>query len=225
MPTLADVRKALEGLEGGSDLISVVDGELSKLRNGEGKYRTRAKALGDYLGIDPATEDLEGALEAHKAKAKQNTANGKPDPEWDARLKRLEGELESERKRRTEAEASARTSKAQAAIKDALAKAKALRPDDLAHLHMGAAKYREDGSVYFLDAAGAERSVEEHVSGWLKDRPDLVSSNQSPGPGGNGNRAPAAGLETFTRSFYRENKSNPAVMEKIVTGKAVIVDG
>lgn len=195
MPTLADVRKALEGLEGGSDLISVVDGELSKLRNGEAKYRTRAKSLGDYLGIDPAADDLEGALEAHKAKAKQTPANGKQDPELDARLKRLEGELESERKRRTDAETSARTSKAQAAIKDALSKAKALRPDDLAHLHMGAAKYREDGSVYFLDAAGAELSVEEHVSGWLKDRPELVSSTQTPGPGGAGNRGSSSGQD------------------------------
>ena len=223
MPTLADVRKALEGLEGGSDLISVVDGELSKLRNGEAKYRTRAKAMGDYLGIDPASEDLEGALEAHKAKAV--SSKGKPDPEWEARLKRMETELESEKKLRSDAETSARTSKAQAAIKDALAKAKALRPEDLTALHMGAAKFREDGSVYFVDASGAERTVDEHVSSWLKERPELVSSTQTPGPGGTGNRGVPQGVETFTRSYYRENKSNPAVMEKITTGKAVIVDG
>lgn len=195
MPTLADAIKALEGLEGGSELVAAVNGEVAKLRKESGNYRTRAKTLADHIGVDLATDDLEGSLAELKAKAKQNTANGKTDPELDARLKRLEGELESERKRRTDAETSARTSKAQAAIKDALGKSKALRPDDLAHLLMGAAKYREDGSVYFVDAAGAERSVDEHVSGWLKDRPELVSSNQNPGPGGAGNRGGSSGQD------------------------------
>lgn len=188
MPTYADALKALEALEGGSDLVAAVKGEVTTLRKESGNYRTRAKILADHIGVDPSAEDLESSLA--EVKAKTSTKGGKPDPELEARLKRLEDELKTEREKSGKAEMQARTTKAQAAIKDALAKHKALRPDDISELHMGRVKYREDGSPYFTDSNGAERSVEEHVQAWLKDRPDLVSSSQSPGPGGAGNTKP-----------------------------------
>jgi translation initiation factor 2 alpha subunit (eIF-2alpha) len=166
MPNFSDALKALEAVEGGSELVEAVRGEVSKIRKEAGAYRTRAKVLADHIGVDPSAEEL------------------------DARLKRLEDELNAEREKSTKAETNARTTKAQAVIKDALAKQKALRPDDLVELHMGRVKYREDGSPYFTDAHGAERSVEEHVQSWLKDRPELVVSSQSPGPGGAGNTKP-----------------------------------
>jgi hypothetical protein len=187
MPNFSDALKALEAVEGGSELVEAVRGEVSKLRKEAGTYRTRAKTLADHIGVDLATDDLEGSLAELKAKP---TKGGKTDSELDARLKRLEDELNAEREKSTKAETSARTTKAQAVIKDALAKQKALRPDDLVELHMGRVKYREDGSPYFTDAHGAERSVDEHVQSWLKDRPELVVSSQSPGPGGAGNTKP-----------------------------------
>lgn len=222
MPTFADALKALEAVEGGSDLVAAVNSKVSELNKEAGKYRTRAKTLADHIGVDLSTDDLEGSLAA--LKDKPASKGGKNDPETEARLKRLESELTAERTKRETAENQARTSKARAAIRGALEKSNAMRPDDIASMLMLDAKYREDGSVYFVDASGAERSVEEHASAWLKDRPDFIASKQPQGPGGNGNRGPAAGVEQITRSYYRENKSNPAVIEKITSGKAVIVD-
>lgn len=221
MPTYADALKALEAMEGGAELAAAVKGEVTALRKESGNYRTRAKTLADHIGVDPSAEDLEASLA--EVKAKQSTKGSKGDPELDARLKRLEGDLAAERTKRETAENQARTSNALAAIRSAI-EGKATRPDDITRMLMADAKYREDGSAYFVDGTGAELSVAEYSSAWLKERPEFASSKQTQGPGGNGNKGPAAGVESFTRSFYRENKSNPAVMEKITSGKAVIVD-
>ena len=188
MPNFSDVLKALEAIEGGAELVDAAKAELSKVRTEAGKYRTRAKTLADHIGVDLSVDDLEASLA--ELKAKQSSKGGKGDSELDARVKRLEDELAAEREKSSKAETNARTTKAQAVIKDVLAKHKALRPDDLVELHMGRVKFREDGSPYFTDSNGAERSVDEHVQAWLKDRPDLVSSTQSLGPGGSGNTKP-----------------------------------
>lgn len=188
MPTFADALKALEAVEGGSDLVAAVNSKVSELNKEAGKYRTRAKTLADHIGVDLSTDDLEGSLA--DLKAKQSTKNSKGDPELDARLKRLEGELTAERTKRETAESQARTSKAQAAIRSAI-EGKATRPDDITRMLMADAKYREDGSAYFVDGTGAERSVDEYSSAWLKERPEFASSKQPQGPGGNGNHLPA----------------------------------
>jgi len=222
MPTFADALKALDGLEGGSEFVAVVKARETELNREAAKYRTRAKSLGEYLGIDPATEDLDGALEAHRSKSTQS--KGKVDPELEARLKRVEGELENERKLRTDAETSARSSKAQAAIKDALSKGKALRPDDLAGIHMASVKFREDGSPYFVDAFGAERTVDEYVGKWLKERPELVSSTQPRGPGGGGPSNVPAGARIITQAEYDAavGAKNVALISDVASGKAII---
>lgn len=222
MPTYADALKALEAVEGGAELVAAVKGEVTVLRKEAGNYRTRAKTLADHIGVDLSTDDLEGSLAA--LKDKPASKNSKNDPETDARFKRLENELSAERTKRETAESQARTQKAQAAIRSEL-DGKVLGVDDATRMLMIDAKFREDGSAYFVDGSGAELSVKEYASAWIKDRPHFAVSKQPQGPGGNGNRGPAAGVEQITRSYYRENKSNPALMEKITKGTAVIVDG
>jgi len=189
MPSIVDVKKALEAVEGGPDLVAALDGELSKLRTESGKYRTRAKTLADHIGVDLTTDDLDGALEALKTK-KPEGKKGAND-ELDARLQRLESDLKAEREARSNAEKSVLSAKAESAIKNALIKNKALRADDLVSMHLPGVKFKESGEPYFLDASGAERSVDEHVSNWLTARPEFVASSQKPGPGGNGNSKPA----------------------------------
>jgi hypothetical protein len=191
MPSIVDVKKALEAVEGGPDLVAALDGELSKLRTESGKYRTRAKTLADHIGVDLSAhekpEDLESALEALKTK-KPEGKKGAND-ELDARLQRLELDLTAEREARSKAEKKVLSSKAESDVRSSLVKHKALADitDDLVAVHLPSVKFKANGDPYFLDANGAERSVDEHISTWIAGKPGFVSSNQKPGPGGNGN--------------------------------------
>jgi hypothetical protein len=56
-----------------------VNGEVAKLRKESGTYRTRAKTLADHIGVDLATDDLEGSLAELKAKGNKSA---KADLSW-----------------------------------------------------------------------------------------------------------------------------------------------
>lgn len=205
--TLAELLEKLKITEGfGPDAVAVVTTSTEALRTEAKGYREARDAATQKLGRiaeklgTSADVDLDAALDT---KLKAAPSKGGND-ELNARVARLEKDLEASEKRRTEAETKARTTSARSSIIDALTKGKAARPDDLAKLHLAEAKFREDGSPYFVDGTGAERSVEEYVGAWLKDRPELVQSNQRPGPGGpsahsGGKRSESADLDPLTK--------------------------
>lgn len=200
----AALLEKIKTLEGGDEMVAAATAHTKSLRDEAERYRTRAQTAEGKLGRvaeklgTTADADLEAAVEAVR---KPGKAGG--NDETSARITRLEQELEGEKKRREEAEGSARTSKAKSALLDALTKNKALRPEDFAEMHLGRAKFREDGSPYFVDGTGAERSVEEFVGAWLKDRPELIQSTQQRGPGGPGapthGKKPDAGLDPVSK--------------------------
>ena len=187
MPTLADALKALEAVEGGSELVAAVKGEMTVLRKEAGNYRTRAKTLADHIGVDASAEDLESSLA--EVKAKTSTKGGKTDPEVEARLQTLQKTLEGWQKKAEDAENKRIQTETRSVLKDALAKNKALRPDDLTELLAGRVRI-EDGKPQFIAEDGQALSVADGVAAWLKGRPDFVVSSQSPGPGGAGNTKP-----------------------------------
>lgn len=204
--TLAELLEKLKTAEGfGPDAVAVVTSSTEILREEAKGHRLKFEASTQKLGRiaeklgTTADGDLEAALET---KIKPSAKGG--DAELAARVARLEQDLTTSEKKRTEAETKARTTSARSSIIDALTKGKAARPDDLAKLHLADAKFREDGSPYFVDGTGAERSVEEYVGAWLKDRPELVQSSQRPGPGGpgvnqGGKRNESADLDPLTK--------------------------
>lgn len=184
---IAEALEKIKSLEGGEALVGVITSHTKTLRDEAADYRTKLTAttgrlekVAEKLGVSK-DGDLEAAIEA----AKKLPAAGGNDA-LVAEVARLKQDIEAERKAREDATSKARSARAEGVLKDALAKHKAVRPDDLVHLHLGQAKFKDDGSPYFVDSTGAERSVDEHVQGWLKDRPELIASSQRPGPGGNG---------------------------------------
>lgn len=184
---ISEALEKIKSLEGGEALVGVITAHTQTLRDEAAGYRTKLTAangriekVAEKLGVSK-DGDLEAAIEA----AKKVPATSGNDALM-AEVTRLKQDIEAERKAREDATSKVRSAKAEGALKDALAKHKAVRPEDLVRLHLGEVKYKDDGSPYFTDASGAERTVEEHVQGWLKDRPELIQSAQRPGPGGNG---------------------------------------
>ena len=226
--TLAELLEKLKIAEGyGPDAVALITTATEALRTEAKGYREARDAATHKLGRvaerlgAPADGDLEAALETKLKAAPPKGGND----ELTARLARVEQELTSERTKRTEAESKARTTSARSSITEALTKGKAARPPDLAELLLGRAKFREDGSPYFVDDTGAERSVEEFTGAWLKDRPELVLSSQRPGPGGPGalgSRNPAA--RQISQSDYDEavRTKNSALLSEVASGKTII---
>lgn len=224
--TLAELLEKLKTTDGfGPDAVAVVTSSTEALREEAKGYRLKhegaAQKLGrlaEKLGVS-VDGDLESALEA---RAKASTKGGSD--ELAAQVARLRQDLESEQKRRGEAETKARTTSARSSIVDALTKNKAARPDDLADLHISRAKFREDGTAYFVDHTGAERSVEEYVGAWLKDRPELIQSTQQRGPGGPGAPPQNSGKKAYTEEQYNEavRSNDTTVLNELAQGKAVV---
>jgi hypothetical protein len=184
---IAEALEKIKSLDGGEALVGAITAHTKTLRDEAADYRTKLTAasgklekVAEKLGVSK-DGDLEAAIEA----AKKTPPAGGNDA-LVAEIARLKQDFEAERKAREAATSKANSAKAESALKSALAEHKAVRPDDLVRYHLPDAKYKDDGSPYFVDSNGAERSVSEHVQGWLKDRPEFVQSAQRPGPGGNG---------------------------------------
>lgn len=225
--TLAELLEKLKTAEGfGPDAVAVVTTATEGLRTEAKNYREKGDALTQRLGRvaeklgTTADGDLDAALDTRLKATSSKTGSD----ELTARVARLEQELTTSEKKRTEAETKARTTSARSSIIDALTKGKAARPDDLAKLHLADAKFREDGSPYFVDGTGAERSVEEYVGAWLKDRPELVQSSQRPGPGGPGVPPPTSGKKAYTEDQYNEavRSNDTTILAELASGKAVV---
>lgn len=227
--TLAELLEKLKTADGfGLDAVAVITSSTEALRSEAKNYREARDAAHQKLGrlaekLGTTTDgDLDAALEGKLKAAPSKSGND----ELTARLARIEQELTNEKTKRTEAESKVRTGTARSSIVEALTKGKASRPADLAELLLGRAKFKEDGSPYFVDDSGAERSVEEYTGAWLKDRPELVQSSQRPGPGGPGATPPNSGKKTITEAQYNEAVAtgDSAVIAEIAAGKTVVVD-
>lgn len=228
--SIAELKTYLATLEGGAEYVEGLDSHLGSLRSEAAGHRTGKTAaegkLGkvlEKLGIDSATEDLEAALEAALKKPAGGT--GKGSSETEARLARLEQDLAAEKAGRTRAEEAERFAKASGILKDSLTRGKAVTVNDLAKLLQGDMKFRGDGSPYFVDSNGAEQTVDEYTSAWLKDRPELVQSGAQPGPGGpRGTPKPPPGAKSITAADYRQAVAtkNVEILTAIGSGKLTI---
>lgn len=224
--TLAELLEKLKTTEGfGPEAVAVVTSSTEALRNEAKDHRLKFEAAAQKLGRvaeklgTTADADLEAAVEAARKPAKAGGSD-----ELAAQVERLRQDLEAEQKRRGEAETKSRTTTARASIIEALSKGRASRPDDLAELHINRAKYREDGSAYFVDVNGAERSVEEYVGAWLKDRPELIQSTQQRGPGGPGAPPQNSGKKAYTEEQYNEAvaSNDTTILNELAQGKAIV---
>lgn len=225
---LSQLLEKLKTTEGfGDEAVGVITAHTESLRTEAKSYRTKGETtlgkltkLAERLGVTP-DGDLDAALDTRLKAA------GKPggDDETRARLQRLEQDLADSKKARLEAETRAHRTSAQNKISEYLNSKQVVALGDLTKLHLSDAKFREDGSPYFVDASGAERSIEEHLGAWLKDRPELVKSNQQRGPGGGGAPPPhTAGKKVYTEDQYNEAvaSNDTTILTELATGKALV---
>ena len=221
--TLAEAKAKLSTMEGGAELLAAFDGELSTVRTEAGTHRVKAKEASDRLaslakrvGVDPGAEDFEAALEAIKKPVDGGTLKSQI-----ATLTKTVEKLTSDK---TQEIAKRRSVQSRQSVLEALQKANALAPEDIASLVLPNAVVGEDDQVQWKNPDGTMGSVEDGVKAWLTGKPYFVKSNQQQGPGGPKIPGVPPGVATITRSQYDQNRNDPKTIEKISKGELRIVN-
>lgn len=206
MATWQDAIKALEGLENGADLVSAVRTALNKANNEAKGLRTRAKTLAETLGVDMDAEDyddqlagVKSSLEAMKAGGAKPDEVGKKLAELEKQLKAMTAESEANKKAAEEATAKRAASVRRSALVEALTKAGAIKPAELARLLEDRVKVMDNDTVVYLDGE-AEIDVVAGATKYLEANPEFKANTGRPGagsaPGGTGGAPDLEKMET-----------------------------
>ena len=209
MATWQDAIKALEGMENGADLVSAVRTALNKANNEAKGLRTRAKTLAETLGVDMDAEDyddqltgIKSSLEAMKSSGAKPDEVGKKLAELEKQLKAMTTESEANRKAAEEATAKRAASVRRSALVEALTKAGAVKPAELAKLLEDRVKVLDNDSVVYLDGE-TEIDVVAGATKYLEANPEFRANRGQPGagsaPGGTGG---APDLEKMSDGDY-----------------------
>lgn len=211
-----DVIKALEGLENGVDLIQAARSEINR-KNTEAKtLRDRSKILAEALGVDMSAEDYEDQVAGVKSSLEAiKNSGGKPD-EIGKKLSALEAQItkltaENESNKKTAAEATAKRVAAvrKQALVDALTKAGAVKPTELARLLEDRVKVGDDDKVIYLDGE-AQIDVETGAAKYLEANPEFKANTGKPGggspPGGAGGAPDPEKMTMAEYAAYREKQ-------------------
>ena len=180
--TLAELYEALGKLENGSELISVIKAEISRLNGESAKFRT-SKNEAD-------------------AKMEELTAKGTGDQTAAEKMQKQLDELNKKYEAAENARKEEQAKRVQADIMQqtvaALTKGNAANPAEIAKILVGSIKADEDGTYKFTNAKNESVSIEDGAAGWLKDNAWAVKDTQNPGSGGgnggNGRQSQPQGL-------------------------------
>lgn len=196
---MKEVYAALEKVDNGAELITAIKGEINLLNNEAKKNRLagdaaagRLKSVLDGLGI---ADGDDAADKARAIKATLDTfAQGgkKPDEvakqitDLTAQVGKVTKQLEDMTKT-AEAEKSKRLNGVKMAkITELLTKGNAASPQNMAKLLEGSAIVKDDESLAFTGKDGKEMSLEDGVSGWLKENSWAIKASGTGGSGSNG---------------------------------------
>lgn len=226
MASYAEALEALGKTEGGADLVEAVKGEVKKKNDEASGLRKRLKPLEERVrkiaGAEESDE-LDEVLERVETAAKAGSKGGKPDERYTT-LERTVADLKKELALK---EAKATAAIVGGKVKDALAKHKGKRPNDLLKLVLDRVKVEGDKHTFLADD-GTETDLDAGVKSWLEARPEFRESEQQPGPGGSGtrNQKPLEGTKTITRSDYNQAQASrdKATLDGVATGKITISD-
>lgn len=192
MATWNDAIKALEALEGGADLVAAARTALNKANNEAKFLRDRGKVLAEALGVDTSAEDFDTQLAGVKQSIETIKASGgKPDEigkkltALEAQLKTLTTENETNKKAATEATAKRIAAVRKQALVEALTKAGAVKPTELARLLEDRVKVGDDDKVVYIDGE-TEIDVVAGATKYLEANPEFKANAAKAGSGGGG---------------------------------------
>lgn len=189
MATWNDAIKALETLENGADLVAAARAALNKANSEAKGLRDRNKALAETLGVDLSAEDFDDQLSGVKQSLEAiKTSGGKPDEigkkigDLEKQLKAMAAESEANKKAAEEATAKRVAAVRRQALVDALTKAGAVKPTELARLLEDRVKVGDDDKIVYLDG-DAEIDVVAGATKYLDANPEFKANPARPGSG------------------------------------------
>lgn len=181
--TLAELYEALEKLENGSEMVSTIKAEISKLNGESAKYRT-------------SKNEADAKITELMAKVEELTAKGTGDQTAAERMQKQLDELTKKYEASESARKQEQAKRIQADIVQktvaALTKGNAANPTEIAKILVSSITAEDDGSYTFTDANNEKVSIEEGAAAWLKDNAWAVKNTQNPGSGGAGRHGTAS---------------------------------
>ena len=209
MANWQDAIKALETLENGAELTQAIRSALNKANNEAKTLRDRSKNLAEVLGVDLSAEDYDDQVAGVKSSLEAiKTSGGKPD-ELGRKLSTLEQQLktittENEANKKAAADATAKraASVRKSALVEALTKAGAVKPTELARLLEDRAKVLDDDKVVYLDGE-TEIDLVQGAAKYLEANPEFKINTGKPGAGSSpGAGAGANDFEKMSMAEY-----------------------
>lgn len=173
--TLAELYEALGALDKGSEYISCIKSEISRLNTEAAKYRTSKK-------------ESESKIEELNAKVTELTQKGTGDQ---SELSKLKAQVDEISKKYAAAE-KARIDEQQKRIKadilqqtvSELTKGNATDPSELAKILVQGIEVGEDGAYNMTNEKGEKISISDGTKAWLSKHAWAVKNTQSRGSGG-----------------------------------------
>jgi hypothetical protein len=203
MKTFEDALSALNGLEGGSELVEAVKSHVGKSNNEAKNLRDRLKTtsdrlkkVSDFVGVDPELDDIDGALEDAKKKI--------PNPDkYENEIKKVRADLDKVLKERDDERSKRQKSEVNSALTQLLTENKVLPTvskglNDVLSMRV---KISEDGKPVYVADDGSEIAVADGVKAYLAANPGFVSNDQKGGAGGKGGDG-GSGAKSMQRSEF-----------------------
>ncbi len=216
MKKFEDAIKALEALEGGTELVAAVTAKLDadvkaekdrgilekkKVDNEAKGLRDRLKKVTEPLGLDPEADDFDTSISSLKELKEKGTQkpNVKADPEFVSMSKEL-ADLKKKDAEREKREAATREKVVKAAKKAALVKAmteKKVLPEAMDDLQIALDSRLivddEDRVTWKGDADGEVLTVEDGLGKFLEKKTIYIANDQRPGGGSGGSAGGGTG--------------------------------
>lgn len=183
------------------------------------EFKEKVEVITDAFGIDLDAEDIDVAV-AEAKEAISKSGGGVTPQEIKDMQRDLTKSLRENKKLKEKYDETSKTlitekNKRQdqlkrSEIKKSLVKEGVIKADQMVDLFIHKAKFDEDGEKLFItDKDGTELSVEEFISDWAKESPELVNAKLKGGAGS------GAGSEKAPKEKTMEDK----LIEDIVSSK------
>lgn len=184
--TLAELYAALEGLEKGSEFITTIKAEITRLNNEAKTHREGKEAA------EAAVAKLTGERDALTAKVQEiETAEAGTNKALEKQVEALKKQVDAAETARKEAENKRIQADITAQVVDALTKGNAADPKAMAGLLTQNIKVLEDGTYSYVKDDGSSLTIQDGAKTWLEGNAWAVKNTQKGGSGRTVDRNPA----------------------------------